>query len=109
MTLMTQTVTLRTAGQPTGYDDYGNPIPGAPTDLPSPAWYEPLSSREANDRQIQQTYGYVVFLPLAADVDGADAIVIDSDEYAVIGEPQRQPGGYIVDGFQRVIVERVTG
>ena len=107
--LMTETVYLRTRAEGTDFDDYGNPIPGEPTDAECAAWYEPMSSREAADRQQQQTYGYVVFLPLAADLDGADAVVIEGEEYEVIGEPQRQPSGFIVDGYQRATVQRVTG
>lgn len=107
--LMTETVTLRRESTSTDYDEYGNPIPGAHVDTPSPAWVEPLSSREANDRQIQQTYGYVMYLPLGADVTGADSIVYGGLDYGVVGEPQRQPGGFVVEGYQRVIVERVTG
>lgn len=107
--LMTETVTLRSAATGTTYDDFGNLIPGAPTDVDSPAWVEPLTSREANDRQIQQTYGYVMYLPLEADVDGADQILYLGTAYAVVGEPQRQASGFIVDGFQRVLVERTFG
>lgn len=107
--LMTETVTLRRVSSTTDYDDYGNPIPGASVETPSPAWVEPLSSREANDRQIQQTYGYVMYLPLGADITGADVIVYNGVDYDVVGEPQHQPGGFIVDGYQRVIVERVSG
>lgn len=109
MTLFTETVLLRSTPPTTEYDQYGNPIPGEPVEVESPAWVEPLTSREANDRQIQQTYGFVVYLPLEADVDGADAIVYDGTAYEAIGEPQRQPGGFIVEGYQRVVVERVTG
>lgn len=109
MTLFTETVLLRSTEPSGGYDPYGNPLPGVTTEVESPAWLEPLTSSEANDRQIQQTYGYVVYLPLAADVDGADAIVYDGTAYEAIGEPQRQPGGFIVEGYQRVIMRRVTG
>lgn len=107
--LMTETVTLRSTPNTTEYDDFGNPIPGTPTDVDSPAWVEPLTSREANDRQIQQTYGYVMYLPLEVDVTGADEVIYQGTAYEVVGEPQRQAGGFIVDGFQRVIVERTTG
>lgn len=107
--LMTESVLLRRTSDSTGFDDYGNPIPGAPVDVPSPAWVEPLTSREANDRQIQQTYGYVMYLPLEADVTGLDSIIYGDQAYDVVGEPQHQPGGFIVDGYQRVIVERTTG
>lgn len=107
--LMTETVALRRRLPSGDYDDYGNQLPGEPVDTPSPAWVEPLTSREANDRQIQQTYGYVMYLPLDADVTGLDAIVYRGTEYEMIGEPQHQPGGFIVDGYLRVVVERVTG
>ena len=109
MRLMTETVILRTRSTGGGYDAFGNPIPGADTDTPSPAWYEPLSSSEVADAANQQRFGYWVYLPLDAPIAGADAVVIDGVEYEAIGHPQKQPGGFIVDGFQRLMVERVTG
>lgn len=110
MDLMTETVTLRFAGAPTGaYDDYGNQITGPPTDEVWQAWYEPRSSGEDTAAKDQQVYGYWVYLPLTAPLAGADAVVIEGVEYHVVGEPGRQPGGFVVPGFIKAAVERVTG
>lgn len=110
MSLFTATVLLRFKGEPTGgFDDYGNPIPGPARDELWPAWYEPRSSGEDVSARDQQVYGYWVYLPLAAPLSGADAVSIEGVEYQVVGEPGRQPGGFIVDGFQKAAVERVTG
>lgn len=107
--LMTQTVVLRTRSTTPSYDQLGNPIPGPDADVSSPAWYEPLGSSEVADAASQQRFGYWVYLPIGTDVDGADAVVIDGLEFEVVGPPQTQPGGFIVEGFLRVMVERVTG
>lgn len=110
MNLMDQTVTLRFAGSPTGdFDDYGNAVVGPPHDEEWPAWYEPRSSGEDTVARDQQVWGYWVNLPLTAPLSGADAVVIEGVEYQVVGEPGRQPGGFIVPGFIKAAVERVTG
>lgn len=107
---MTETVILRFAGSPTGeYDDYGNETTGPPRDESWPAWYEPRSSGEDTAARDQQIYGYWVNLPLNAPLSSADAVVIEGVEYQVVGEPGRQPGGFIVPGFIKAAVERVTG
>lgn len=110
MDLMTETVTLRFAGAPTGaYDDYGNPVKGLPTNEVWRAWYEPRGSSEDTAAREQQVYGYWVYLPLTAPLDAADAVLIEGVAYQVVGEPGRQPGGFIVPGFIKAAVERVTG
>lgn len=111
MDLMTETVTLRVKGQPIPgeWDDYGNPKIGDPHDDLWPAWYEPRSSGEDTNAKDQQIYGYWVSLPLEAPLTGADAVVIEGVEYQVVGEPGRQPGGFIVPGFQKAAVEKVSG
>jgi hypothetical protein len=61
-----------------------------------------------------------VNLPLDAPLSAADAVVlfgtvdedgdlIGGEDYQVVGEPGRQPGGFIVPGFIKAAVERVTG
>lgn len=110
MNLMSQTVTLRFTGDPTGaYDDYGNPVFGPSQDQSWAAWYEPRSSGEDTTAKDQQVYGYWVYLPLEAPLAGADAVLIGGVVYRVVGEPGRQPGGTLVPGFQKAAVERVTG
>jgi hypothetical protein len=110
MSLMTETVLLRFRGAPTGdFDDYGNAVVGPGHDELWPAWYEPRSSGEDVAAKDQQVYGYWVYLPLAAPLSGADVVVVDGVEFQVVGEPGRQPGGFIVPGFIKAAVERVTG
>lgn len=110
MNLMDQTVVLRFKGAPTGaYDDYGNAVVGPPRDESWAAWYEPRSSGEDTAAKDQQVYGYWVNLPLDAPLTAADAVVIGGVEYQVVGEPGRQPGGFIVPGFIKAAVEKVTG
>ncbi|MEV4902357.1 hypothetical protein AB0K08_13570 [Citricoccus sp. NPDC055426] len=119
---MTEPVGLRLRGQPTGeYDDYGNPEYGPPTTKLVYGWIEPRTSGENTNAREQQTYGYWVNLPLDAPLAGADAVVLfglpdnpnqtvtDGEEYHVIGEPGRQPGGFLVPGFIKAAVEKVTG
>ena len=120
MDLMTEPVGLKRRGQPTGeYGEYGEPLYGPATTGLVYGWVEPRASGEDTNAREQQTYGYWVNLPLDTDVSGADALVlfgtpsgtevVGGEEYHVVGEPGRQPGGFLVPGFIRVAVERVTG
>ncbi|WP_417220508.1 hypothetical protein [Arthrobacter sp.] len=111
MNLMTETCVLRFRGKPIPgeFDDYGNPVIGPPRDETWPCWYEPRGSTEDTSAKDQQIYGYWVYLPLSAPLKGADAVVVEGDEHQVVGEPGRQPGGFIVDGFQKAAIEKVGG
>lgn len=122
MNLMTEPIGLRMRGQPIPgeYDDYGNQVYGPATTDVVYGWYEPRSSGEETAAQDQQVYGYWVNLPLDAPLTSADAVVlfgtVDSagklvggDPYEAVGEPGRQPGGFLVPGFIKAAVERVTG
>lgn len=109
MSLLTETVVLRFRGEVVGVDEYGNDVFGPPRDTEWAGWVEPRASGEDTNAREQYVYGYWVFLPLEAPVSGADAVVWGGDEFRVVGEPGRQPGGFVVDGFLRVAVERVTG
>lgn len=121
MSLMTEPVGLRLRGAATGeFDDYGNPVYGPGAVSLHYGWYEPRSSGEDTAAREQQIYGYWVNLPLDAPLSGADAVVlfgavdaegqlVGGDDYQVVGEPGRQPGGRLVPGFIKAAVERVTG
>lgn len=122
MDLMTEPVGLARRGEPTGeYDDFGNPIygPGITTEVVY-GWVEPRTSGEDTAAKDQQVYGYWVNLPLETDLEGADTVVlfgtvdaggelVGGDEYHVVGEPGRQPGGFLIPGFVKAAVEKVTG
>lgn len=112
MSLMTETCVLRFSGGPTGgYDGYGNPVVGPSRDESWPCWFEPRGSSEDTSAKDQQVYGYWVYLPLGAPLRASDAVLLPGEEgsFQVIGEVARQPGGFIVEGFQKAAVERVTG
>lgn len=110
MSLFTQEVTLQMPGGPTGeYDELGNPRVNPPTTEAWPAWYEIASTTESTDAREQVVWGYTLYLPLEAPLDSASAVTIEGTDYEVIGEPGRQPGGFIVDGYIRAAVQRVTG
>lgn len=112
MSLFTETVTLHIAGGPTGgYDDLGNPVMLPPRDESHPAWYEERTSTEALDAREQRVWGYWLYLPLNAPLDDGVTVTlpIDGIEYRVVGEPGRQPGGFIVEGYIRAAIEKVSG
>jgi hypothetical protein len=113
---MTQSVGLKKpgeqvrdeAGQPV-FDEYGKPVIGPPTTTAVRAWYEPRSSTEDTNARDQVVWGYWVAVDLDVDLDAYDAIVIDGLDYEVDGEAGRQPGGFLVPGFQKVAVARASG
>ncbi|MGP5219427.1 hypothetical protein [Arthrobacter rhombi] len=111
MNLMTETCILRYRGKPIPdeYDDYGNPVIGPSRDETWPCWYEPRGSTEDTAAKDQQIHGYWVYLPLSIPLAGVDVVILEGDAYQVIGEPGRQPGGFIVSGFVKAAIERVTG
>lgn len=121
MNLMTEPVGLKLKGAPVPgeYDDYGNPVHAPGSIELVYGWYEPRGSGEDTAAKDQQIYGYWVSLPLDAPLTGADAVIlfgteadgvlVGGEEYQVVGEPGRQPGGFIVPGFIKAAVERVTG
>jgi hypothetical protein len=122
MNLMTEPVGLKLRGQPVPgeFDDYGNQVYGPATTEVVYGWYEPRTSGEDTAAREQQIYGYWVNLPLDAPLSAADAVVlfgtvdedgdlIGGEDYQVVGEPGRQPGGFIVPGFIKAAVERVNG
>lgn len=109
MNLFTESVTLRRQGVVTGRDAYGNDVTGPPVESTSPAWYEPRTSGEATDARQQQVSGYWLYLPLEASLSGVDVVVVDGVDHEVVGDPGRQPGGFVVDGYQLAALERVTG
>lgn len=119
---MTEPVGLKLRGEPVPdqFDDYGNQVYGPANVSVVYGWYEPRTSGEDTTAKDQQVDGYWVNLPLDAPLSGADAVVlfgavtgdgelVGGEDYQVVGEPGRQPGGFIVPGFIKAAVERVKG
>ena len=113
MSLFTARIILRRRGVEVGKDRYGRPIYGPPSSAPCPAWWEAAAATEdqsAAEQQVQRAYVYV---PPQADVSYVDAVVLGADpsgpEVQIVASPFAQPGGLIVDGYIRLVVELVTG
>ena len=122
MNLMTEPIGLKLRGEPLPgqFDDYGNPVHGEGSVSVVYGWYEPRTSGEDTSAKDQQVSGYWLHLALDAPLSGADAVVlfgtvgddgqlVGGEEYQVVGEPGRQPAGFLVPGFIKAAVERVTG
>lgn len=136
--LFTEVIEIKYAGGPSGaLDDFGNPIMEPPTSMLWPAWHQPRESSEALEAREQQVWGKWVYLPRAQNdlesalqatglatpltaaaeasnrvvrpLTAADAVVIDAVTYEVDGEPGATPSGFIVPGYVKAAVERVTG
>lgn len=111
MSLFTHTAGLRRRGAKIGEDDRGNDVFGPPTKTPTPAWWEPRESGEATVAQEQVVSGYWLYLPEGTDLTAVDAVElpIGGPAYEVEGEPGHQPGGFVVEGYVKAAVRRVTG
>ena len=107
MSLFTESVTLL-AEQVVGQDDYGNDIT-EPVTEESPAWLEQRNSSETLNANEQTTAGMLLYLPLTAALRFFDRVVWDDLEWDVSGAPGRQPGGFVVEGYQVVSITRTEG
>lgn len=105
--MFTEQVTIRTR-EVTGTDEYGSDVYGW-SETTSPAWWEPRTSGEQTDAREQVTSGYWLYLPPGTPLTAASQVVLDGVAYEVDGEPGRQPGGFVVDGYVRAALKRVTG
>ena len=111
MNLFTETCTLRNQGAelPGEFDDYGNAKRAPATDAEEPCWYEPRGSSEDTSAKDQQVDGYWLYLRLEAPITADTTVALAGAEYQVVGEPGRQPGGFIVPGFTKAALERTRG
>ena len=113
MTLMSHAATWHLQGEVTGEDRYGEPVYGPPRDVSTPAWWESLTAEENALRGDVQTVRYRLYVPIDAPAEGADAVTLHSDGRAerceLASSLERQPGGFVVDGYATVVVERVSG
>lgn len=112
MSLFTARATLHLRAEQTGEGRHGTPIYGPPTDVESPAWWEPRTSSEDTAAREQYVDGYWLYLPEDAPVTGADAVTLHGvldQRMEVDGQPGYQPGGFVVEGYIRVAVKRVSG
>lgn len=109
MSLMTEQCTLHLRGEKVGEDEYGEPIFSDPEDKASACWVEPAGTAEDLALANQLTFSYVGYLPLSTQVSAVDSLTWDGIRFEIDGEPLKQPGGFIVEGFWRVNLRKVTG
>lgn len=109
MSLFTQQIKLRTLGKVTGTDRYGREQREPDTDVPCAAWWEPRSSNENVAAKDQIVSGYWLYLPPTAQARFDQVVLPDGKAYEVVGEAGFQPGGFVVEGYFTMAIERVTG
>lgn len=109
MSLFTETVVIR-GRTVTGEDDYGNDVYGW-VERTAAAWWEPRTSGEQTDAREQVTSGYWLYLDEGTALNASAQVKLGGvgDWYEVDGEPGRQPGGFVVDGYVRVALKEVAG
>ena len=112
MTMYTEASTIVQRGPETGRDRYNKPVYGAPVRTPAPCWYAHQGSTEDNTTGAQFAETYLVQWPQSfyEAVRGCDTVEIPPiGTFAVVGEPLYQPSGFVVAGYVRATLERVTG
>ncbi len=107
MTLFTETATVRTRAV-VGEDEYGNDRYGW-SEQEYPAWWEDLTSTETNVANELATSGYRLFLPAGTPISKGSKVVLAGETFEVIGDPPTQPGGFVVGGYVKAIVQKTTG
>lgn len=109
MSLFTETVTLlsRQEGES---DDLGNDTYSW-VQAESSAWVEIGQGTEDTNQRETSDATSTVYLPLETllPVEAVSKIVWRGREWDVVGEPGVQPGGFVVDGYQRFGIKRVNG
>jgi hypothetical protein len=91
-----QTITVHRKGDPTtDYDDYGNPVPNADTDITAYAYrVSPSSGREISQGQQTQVIVAAGVFPPATPIRAEDELTASGKRYRVVGVfpvPGRDP------------------
>ena len=108
---MSHRITLHLRPEKTGEDAFGEPVYGEPQDVPHvPAWWEMAGSEEDVAAAEQVLRRYWVYTE-DVRVTYADQITLHGvvDLRCDLAPPQHQPGGFIVDGYTRVLATAVSG
>lgn len=105
--LFTETVALENR-QVVGRDDYGNDVYEW-VETASPAWLQQSNGQESTDAREQSVANMLLFLPLGAEISATSRVRWGGARWEVFGDPGRQPGGFIVAGYQVVAIKKVTG
>lgn len=105
--LFSETVELLTR-QVSGRDDYGNDTYEWVAET-WPAWLEQRNGSEQQGATEQSVANMWLYLPLDAPASAVQRIRYDGRTWEIDGEPGRQPGGFVVEGYQVVALRKVTG
>ncbi|MBW8171796.1 hypothetical protein K0651_01870 [Ornithinimicrobium sp. Arc0846-15] len=110
--LLSETITLRLRAQAESEDRYKDPVYGPPEVIHDvAAWWEPAASDEQEARSEMTRERYWVYTE-DNRLTYADQVVLHGSPEDLLCDcapPLQQPGGLIVDGFVKVLVERHTG
>lgn len=107
--LFTETVGLRSR-QVVGTDDLNNDILDW-VEEPSPAWVEIGVGTEQTDQRETSDATSTVYLPLVTPLEltAVSEVRWNGKLWQVVGEPGLQPGGFSVEGYQKLGIKRVVG
>lgn len=105
--LFTETVKLRSRAK-VGQDGLNNDVYDW-VEKPSPAWVEIGQGTENDDRRETSEATSTVYLPLEAEVTAVSQVVWNGQLWDIVGDPGVQPGGFVVDGYLKLGIKRVTG
>lgn len=107
MSLFTETVGLRSRSK-VGTDDLNNDVYDW-VETPSPAWVEMGQGTEDTDRRETSEITNTVYLPLEAQVSAVSQVRWNATLWEVVGDPGVQPGGFVVEGYQKLGIKKVSG
>lgn len=109
--MFSQECVIVSRGDQTGVDRYNKPIYGPSKRVPTPCWYETMDASEDIAAAEQYTTTIPLFLPLDYEqqVRGCDWIEVRGRTFNIIGKPQIQPSGFVVDGYVKVTAREVEG
>lgn len=106
------TVEVITPAVGTGYDDFGNPIPGEPTTRTEPVYgWAPAGTSETRVSWQQQVQAELeVYAPPTFTVSADDEVIVDGVTYEVAGEVEDyNHGPFSFAPGVRVNLRRVSG
>lgn len=112
MSLFSRRVTLHLRAEKVDEDALGEPIYGDPRDVEWSAWWELSSADEDTAASSREEVVYTLYLPQTAPVRAVDAVTLHGfvDERCEVEQrPERQPGGFVVEGYIRLSVRVVEG
>lgn len=106
--MFNQDCTLIYPGELEGHDEYREPVYGEPRREPACSWVETGGTAEDQyfANQVEWTHNF--YFPEDTD-PRFEQIEWDGETFDVVGRPQKQPGGLLIDGWLFAGAKAVTG